>query len=110
MEGVEGKKEALKKLEKERLRLLGQLDDLSQESAEHKLVLRTLESLPDDRRCYRIVGRVAVERTVAEVRPALTTYAQKVDELHKTYNEQLNFINEEVSKITRSLGTAADAP
>ncbi|GIX65268.1 prefoldin subunit 2 [Babesia caballi] len=77
MDGVESKKEALKKLERERLRLLGQLDDLSQESAEHKLVLKTLEELPDDRRCYRIVGRVAVERTVAEVRPALSSYAQK---------------------------------
>ncbi|GFE54446.1 prefoldin subunit [Babesia ovis] len=108
MDGVEGKKENLKKLEKERLRLLGQLDDLSQESAEHKLVLKTLSTLPDDRRCYRIVGKVAVERTVAEVRPALTAYAQKVDELHKKSTEQLAFINEEVEKLTKALTTPVD--
>lgn len=38
MDGAEGKKEAYRKLEKERVRLLGQIDDLSQESAEHTLV------------------------------------------------------------------------
>ncbi|KAK1934078.1 putative KE2 family protein [Babesia divergens] len=97
MDGAEGKKEAYRKLEKERVRLLGQIDDLSQESAEHTLVLKTLSTLPDDRRCYRIMGRVAVERTVAEV-----------NEVRKETEERLKFVNEEVAKLTKVLTAPLD--
>ncbi|KAK1442546.1 hypothetical protein BgAZ_300640 [Babesia gibsoni] len=108
MDSIEAKREAYKKLEKERVRLLGQMDDLSQESAEHTLVLNTLSTLPDDRRCYRIIGKVAVERTVAEVRPALAAYAEKVNELQKATEEKLNFINQEVAKLTRAFTTPTE--
>ncbi|AFZ81427.1 KE2 family protein domain-containing protein [Theileria equi strain WA] len=99
MAAVDTKRTALKRLEKERLNLLGQLEDLAQEAAEHRLVLKTLCELPEDRRCYRIVGGVAVERTVAEVKPALETHATRVESAQKKVDEQLNFINEEISKL-----------
>src|SRR3990167_788945 len=35
------------------------------------LVINTLEKLPVDRKCYRMVGGVLVERTVGEVLPAV---------------------------------------
>lgn len=42
------------------------------EVAEHDLVIKTLEPLDPARKCYRLIGDVMVERTVAEVLPAVT--------------------------------------
>lgn len=38
-----------------------------------RIVLNTLKGLEDDRRCYRLIGGVLVERTVAETRPEVQT-------------------------------------
>mmetsp|Transcript_26396 Transcript_26396/g.73783 ORF Transcript_26396/g.73783 Transcript_26396/m.73783 type:complete len:146 (+) Transcript_26396:80-517(+) len=38
---------------------------------EHELVIKTLEKVDPKRRCYRQVGDALVERTVAEVLPAV---------------------------------------
>lgn len=49
----------------------------------------TLKDMPSDRKCFRMVGGVLVEKTVAEVLPALTTnsqgLAQVIDTLTKDY-------------------------
>lgn len=42
-----------------------------QEVAEHDLVIKTLEPLDAERKCFRLVGEVLVERTVADVLPAV---------------------------------------
>jgi prefoldin subunit 2 len=41
----------------------------------YSLVLETLKPLPDDRKCFRMVNGVLVERTVSDVLPALQTNA-----------------------------------
>jgi len=45
--------------------------DQQQKMAEHDLVIKTLEPLDGSRKCFRLVGDVLVERTVAEVLPAV---------------------------------------
>jgi prefoldin subunit 2 len=40
---------------------------------ENRLVLETLEPLPEGRKCFRLINGVLVERTVKEVVPALKT-------------------------------------
>lgn len=54
-----------------------------------RLVIETLEPLPQDRKCFRMVNGVLVERTVKEVLPALKTNAeglkQVLDDLLKQY-------------------------
>jgi hypothetical protein len=40
------------------------------EAAEHDLVIKQLEPMDKGRRCYRMIGDVLVERTVAETLPA----------------------------------------
>jgi len=49
------------------------ITELSADIAEHDLVLKTLAGMsdPDKRKCHRLVGGVLVERTVAEVAPAV---------------------------------------
>lgn len=41
-----------------------------------RLVLETLEPLAEDRKCFRIINGVLVERTVKEVVPALKTNSE----------------------------------
>lgn len=43
-----------------------------------RLVLDAFAKVTPDRRCYRMVGGVLVERSVAEVRPVLEDHKQKV--------------------------------
>ncbi|TVY45265.1 putative prefoldin subunit [Lachnellula subtilissima] len=57
----------------------------------HRLVLDTLEPLPVDRKCFRMINGVLVERTVKDVVPAL-----------KTNSEGLKKVLEELMKQYRS--------
>ena len=57
-----------------------------------RLVLETLNPLPSDRKCFRMVNGVLVERTVKDVIPALKTNSdglkKVLDELLKQYKKQ----------------------
>lgn len=44
----------------------------------YRLVIETLQNVDEDRKCFRMVGGVLVERTVKEVLPALTTNRDQV--------------------------------
>ncbi|KAK4672935.1 Cochaperone prefoldin complex subunit [Podospora pseudopauciseta] len=65
------------------------IGDVEQEAEEHKLVLDTLQPLPEDRKCFRMINGVLVERTVKDVIPALQTNAEGLkkvlDDLVKQY-------------------------
>ena len=43
-----------------------------------RLVIETLDKVDKDRRCFRLVGGVLVERKVGEVEPALIGNSAKV--------------------------------
>ncbi|MCJ1411588.1 hypothetical protein MMC19_005678 [Ptychographa xylographoides] len=72
--------------------LAQKIGDVEQETEEHKLVLETLDPLPLDRKCFRMVNGVLVERTVKDVIPALQTNSdglkKVLDELLKQYKKQ----------------------
>lgn len=55
-----------------------------------QLVLETLEPLPEDRKCFRMINGVLVERTVKDVIPALKTNSdglrKVLEDLVKQYN------------------------
>ncbi|ODA82990.1 hypothetical protein RJ55_01499 [Drechmeria coniospora] len=77
------------------------IGDIEQEAEEHKfvfpvppprprgLVLETLEPLSEDRKCFRLINGVLVERTVKDVVPALRTNQEGLrkvlDDLVKQY-------------------------
>ncbi|MCJ1292347.1 hypothetical protein MMC34_003897 [Xylographa carneopallida] len=72
--------------------LAQKIGDVEQETEEHKLVLETLDPLPLDRKCFRMVNGVLVERTVKDVIPALKINSdglkKVLDELVKQYKKQ----------------------
>ncbi|KIW97637.1 uncharacterized protein Z519_01221 [Cladophialophora bantiana CBS 173.52] len=61
-------------------------------SAMGRLVMETLEPLPQDRKCFRLINGVLVERTVKDVLPALKTNSdglkQVLEELLKQYKSK----------------------
>ncbi|KAF1353655.1 Prefoldin beta-like protein [Delphinella strobiligena] len=78
---------------KETLQAIAQkIGDVEQETEEHKLVIETLEPLPGERKCFRMINGVLVERTVKDVMPQLTTNAdglkKVLDDLLKQYTSK----------------------
>lgn len=61
-------------------------------TCQHRLVLETLSPLPQDRKCFRMINGVLVERTVKDVMPALATNSEGLkkvlDDLVKQYKRQ----------------------
>ena len=51
--------------------LAAKINALDLDKTEHELVIKALEPLDQDRKCFRMVGNVVVERTVKEVLPAV---------------------------------------
>jgi len=58
--------------------LMNKVAELEMDRNEHKLVEDTLQPLDPERRAYRLVGEVLVERTVKEVLPSVITNRENV--------------------------------
>lgn len=74
------------------------LGDVEQELEEHCLVLESLKNLPADRKCFRMINGVLVERTLQDVIPALKTNSeglkQVLDDLVKQFNNKQTEMND----------------
>jgi len=63
--------------------LLQKISELERDAEEHKLVIETLEeakSKDPQRKCFRMIDSVLVERTVADVLPGLKTTFERLVE------------------------------
>jgi len=70
--------QGFQRLRTEQRQLVNKLSELEMDHNEHKLVIETLTGVDSDRKCFRMVGGVLVERTVKEVLPALTLNRDQV--------------------------------
>jgi prefoldin subunit 2 len=59
-------------------KLMNKVAELEVDRNEHQLVEETLKPLDPERRAYRLVGEVLVERTVKEVLPSVTSNRENV--------------------------------
>ncbi|EJF62381.1 Prefoldin beta-like protein [Dichomitus squalens LYAD-421 SS1] len=84
--------------------LASKIGELEQEAEEHNLVLSTLdEALAEepDRKCFRLVGGVLVERTVKDVVPALKTNRDGIQKVITSLAEQYKSKDEEFESFKR---------
>ncbi|KIJ20380.1 hypothetical protein PAXINDRAFT_174780 [Paxillus involutus ATCC 200175] len=84
--------------------LAGKIGELEQEAEEHTLVLSTLnEALAEepDRKCFRLIGGVLVERTVKDVVPALQTNRDGIKKVVATLTEQIKTKEQELDNFKR---------
>ena len=72
--------------------------ELDGEFQDHVLVLQNLEPLSADRRCYRLIGGVLVERTVGEVRPKIEMNKERLLAILNQLANQLKVVEDEVSR------------
>ncbi|XP_023325258.1 prefoldin subunit 2 [Eurytemora carolleeae] len=76
-------------LRNEQRSVAAKINELQQDLNEHKIVIETLEGVDGDRKCFRMVGGVLVERTVKDVVPALVNNRDKLGKLVESLNTQL---------------------
>lgn len=65
--------------------------------------MKTLESTPDDRRCFRMIGGVLVEKNVGETKPVLQLKVSKISETIVLLNKELHSLLDEFEKWKVSL-------
>uniref|UniRef100_A0A8W8KQ17 Prefoldin subunit 2 n=1 Tax=Magallana gigas TaxID=29159 RepID=A0A8W8KQ17_MAGGI len=58
--------------------LASKISELEMDMKEHELVIETLKDVAPERKCFRMVGGVLVERTVKDVLPALVNNKEQV--------------------------------
>ncbi|PFX32531.1 prefoldin subunit 2-like [Stylophora pistillata] len=59
-------------------RIVGKIGELEMEVNEHGIVIEALKGVETDRRCFRMIGGVLVERTVKDVLPALENNKEQI--------------------------------
>jgi prefoldin subunit 2 len=67
-----------KQMNAECQQLAAKVQELTLEKDEHRLVIDTLSKLESERKAFRLVGGILVERTVGEVLPTVTRNAEGV--------------------------------
>ncbi|PHH53336.1 putative prefoldin subunit 2 [Ceratocystis fimbriata CBS 114723] len=89
--------------------LASKIGEIEQDTEEHKwemietdfsyrLVLDTLEPLPGDRKCFRLINGVLVERTVEDVKPLLKTNAEGLAKVLEDLVKQYKLKEDELQK------------
>eukprot|EP00932_Pfiesteria_piscicida_P003909 SRR837773.13816.p1 GENE.SRR837773.13816~~SRR837773.13816.p1 ORF type:complete len:138 (+),score=44.87 SRR837773.13816:24-416(+) len=97
-------------IEKECSTFLNKIAELEQEANEHALVLKAFEKVEPGRRCFRMVGGVLVERTVAEVSPAVKQNQEKIGQFVKKLEEELKKRLSSGQSSSRSTASTRAAP
>ena len=70
-------------------RLAEKIGELDVDLHEHTRVLETLEPLNKDRKAYRMIGGVLVERTVEEIQPAVSKNKEEIMKIRTQLNDLL---------------------
>ncbi len=86
-------------LRQEQRMLASKYSELEMDVSEHNTVIETLKAVDGDRKCFRSVGGILVERTVKDVLPALLNNKIQIQTLLKTLEAQLRSKGEELVKF-----------
>ncbi|XP_029436496.1 prefoldin subunit 2 [Rhinatrema bivittatum] len=87
------------RLRQEQRGMASKAAELEMELNEHTLVIDTLKEVDQNRKCYRMVGGVLVERTVKEVLPALENNKEQINKIIESLNTQLQTKGRELNEF-----------
>ncbi|XP_072166197.1 prefoldin subunit 2-like [Diadema setosum] len=85
-------------LRQEQRALVSKIAELESDQNEHRLVLETLKEVDGERKCFRLVGGVLVERTVKDVIPALTHNKEQIEKLTENLTKQMEMKGREINE------------
>ena len=91
-------------MEQERQTIVQKIIEIGEEKREHELVLETLSDLPDDKKAWRLINGVLVEKTCAEIRPDLKDTISNMESLWDQLEERSNTIKKELFEIEQEIG------
>lgn len=77
--------------------LYSKITELEMELSEHSLVIGAIQPLDHTRKCYRMIGGVLVERTIAEVLPAVQRNKEGLQEVIARLTEALQKKKKEIA-------------
>ncbi|KAJ2155998.1 Cochaperone prefoldin complex subunit [Coemansia sp. RSA 552] len=84
------------------LKLVAQkIGELESELSEHDLVIDTMSKVDKERKCFRLVNGVLIERTVKEVLPALKTNEEGIKSTIKQLTEQYKAKDREFAEFQK---------
>ncbi|XP_065917892.1 prefoldin subunit 2-like [Dysidea avara] len=75
------------------------ISELESEVNEHETVIETIKDVDGDRKCFRMIGGVLVERSVKEVLPALRKNREQISGLVSKLKAQLTVKGKEVNEF-----------
>mmetsp|Transcript_8611 Transcript_8611/g.9506 ORF Transcript_8611/g.9506 Transcript_8611/m.9506 type:complete len:112 (+) Transcript_8611:40-375(+) len=75
------------------------ISELETDRNEHKLVEETLEPLDPDRRAFRLVGGILVERTIKEVLPSVMHNRENLEQVISTMQQRLELKQKETAEM-----------
>lgn len=78
--------------------IASKISEVEMDLKEHELVIENLKDVNPDKKCFRMLGGVLVERTVKEVLPALVNNKQQMAKLIETLTKQLETKGMEINK------------
>ncbi|XP_060594563.1 prefoldin subunit 2-like [Ruditapes philippinarum] len=84
-------------LRQQQRQCVGKISDIEMDMKEHELVIETLKEVDEQRKCFRLVGGVLVERTVKDVLPALVNNKEQMGKLVETLSRQLEAKGQEIN-------------
>nr|XP_037278553.1 prefoldin subunit 2-like [Rhipicephalus microplus] len=94
----QGVVDGFNQLRQEQRSLTAKLIELEMELNEHNLVAEALQKVEGDRRCYRMVGGVLVERTVKDILPAVERNKESIAKSVEALNEKIVEKGQEVNE------------
>jgi prefoldin subunit 2 len=81
--------------------IAAKIGDLETEVDEHSLVISSISELPPQRKAFRMIGGVLVEKTVGEVIPALKTNQEGIKGVMESLVRQYKNTEEEFGKFQK---------
>ncbi|KAG2434699.1 hypothetical protein HXX76_007589 [Chlamydomonas incerta] len=73
--------------------------ELGAEATEHQLVMDALQKLDKDRKCFRLVGDVLVERTVGETVPAVAKNRDNLKSTIESFQKQFEIQKKDLAEF-----------
>src|SRR4051794_29876364 len=86
-------------LVQEQQQLAQKISEFEMDCNEHKLVEETLSPLDPNRRAYRLVGEVLVERTVEEVLPSVKKNRENIETMVSNLKKKLQELAKESAEL-----------
>jgi len=88
-----------RQLQQETSALVSKILEIEEEKKEHELVMDTMKSLDETRKCWRLVNGVLFEKTKAQVIPEIETQVANMVNLIKQLSEAVALKKQEIFKL-----------